>query len=203
MYLQLLLLDKWKAADLLDMFWEVGNPEKPHARFSTELKGHTVTIEKVAFNPVKDAELCSVDSDGVVKFWDVRTKNCINEVRGLGQAFTLTWAPNGESLVVGNKVDTWPTLFDLKFPQQRLTVQPTRRTKSLSFHQPRLSHYHLTNSHRRQTKFHSAGAVRSSLWQRAMGMSAFSSTQSLNHFCFSLILTRLESICSMGTHRRV
>lgn len=82
----------------------IGNPEKPNARFSTELKGHTASIQKVAFNPVKDAELCSVSDDGVVKFWDVRTKACVNEVKGLGDAFTLVWAPDGESLIVGNKV---------------------------------------------------------------------------------------------------
>ncbi len=53
---------------------------------------------------MKDAELCSVSSDGVVRFWDVRTKAIINEVKGLDEAFTLTWAPDGESLIVGNKV---------------------------------------------------------------------------------------------------
>lgn len=72
--------------------------------YSTQLVGHTAGIEKVAFNPVKDAELASVSSDGVVKFWDVRTKAVINEVKGLGDAFTLVWHPNGESLIVGNKV---------------------------------------------------------------------------------------------------
>lgn len=40
----------------------------------------------------------------MVKFWDVRTKNCINEVKGLGEAFTLAWDPEGESLIVGSKV---------------------------------------------------------------------------------------------------
>jgi THO complex subunit 3 len=82
----------------------VGNPEKPVARFSTELKGHSAPIEKVAFNPVKDAELCSVSNDGVVKFWDHRTKTCVNEVKGLNETFTLAWAPDGETVVVGNKV---------------------------------------------------------------------------------------------------
>lgn len=82
----------------------IGNPERANVRFSTELKGHTAPIEKVAFNPVKDAELCSVSNDGTVKFWDVRTKNCVNEVKGLGEAFTLAWDPEGESLIVGNKV---------------------------------------------------------------------------------------------------
>ena len=53
---------------------------------------------------MKDGELASVSDDGVVKFWDVRTKNCTNEVKGLGEAFTLVWAPDGETLIVGNKV---------------------------------------------------------------------------------------------------
>ena len=68
------------------------------------MKGHAAGIEKVAFNPVKDAELCSVSIDGIAKFWDVRTKAVINEIKGLGEAFTLAWSPDGESLVVGNKV---------------------------------------------------------------------------------------------------
>ncbi|KEY67491.1 hypothetical protein S7711_02411 [Stachybotrys chartarum IBT 7711] len=87
-----------------DKTLRVWNPEKPHVKFSTELKGHAASVEKVAFNPTKDAELCSVSSDGVVKFWDVRTKACFNEVKGLGDAFTLAWAPDGQTLLVGNKV---------------------------------------------------------------------------------------------------
>jgi THO complex subunit 3 len=92
------------AAGAADRTLRVWNPERPNVRYSTELKGHGAGIEKVAFNPVKDAELCSVSSDGVVKFWDVRTKAVINEVKDLGDAFTLAWSPDGESLVVGNKV---------------------------------------------------------------------------------------------------
>lgn len=86
-----------------------GNPEKPNVKFSTELKGHQAGIEKVAFNPTKDAELCSLSSDGVVRFWDVRTKACFNEVTGLGDAMTLVWAPDGQTLLVGNRV--CPHLF--------------------------------------------------------------------------------------------
>ncbi|GAB0140085.1 hypothetical protein EsHS_00000722 [Epichloe bromicola] len=67
------------ATGSMDKTLRVWNPEKPHVKFSTELKGHTASVEKVAFNPTKDAELCSVSTDGVVKFWDVRTKACFNE----------------------------------------------------------------------------------------------------------------------------
>ncbi|KAK0672824.1 WD40-repeat-containing domain protein [Cercophora samala] len=86
-----------------DRTLRVWNPEKPNVRFSTDLKGHAAGIEKVAFNPVKDAELCSVSNDGVAKFWDVRTKACVNEVRDLGNAHSLAWAPDGSSLLVGNR----------------------------------------------------------------------------------------------------
>ncbi|OAA79989.1 WD40/YVTN repeat-like-containing domain protein [Akanthomyces lecanii RCEF 1005] len=98
-------IEQQDAASLPDDERKKGNPEKAHVKFSTELKGHAAPIEKVAFNPTKDAELCSVSSDGVVKFWDVRTKACFNEVSGLGDAFTLVWAPDGQTLIVGNKDD--------------------------------------------------------------------------------------------------
>jgi len=83
-----------------------GNPEKPNVRFSTELKGHASAIEKVAFNPVKDAELASLSNDGIVKIWDVRTKNCVNEVKGLGNANAMVWSPDGASLLAGNRVSS-------------------------------------------------------------------------------------------------
>lgn len=73
-------------------------------RQTTELRGHAAPIEKVAFNPTKELELCSVSSDGVVRFWDVKNKVVLNEVRGLGETFTLAWAPQGDYVVVGNKV---------------------------------------------------------------------------------------------------
>ncbi|EKD12047.1 uncharacterized protein L3040_003175 [Drepanopeziza brunnea f. sp. 'multigermtubi'] len=110
-------------ATCADKTLRVWNPEKSNVRYSTELKGHEKAIEKIAFNPVKEAELCSVSGDGVVKFWDVRTKAIINEVKDLGDAFTLAWAPDGESLIVGNKADK---LF---------VLSPTSPTPTASYQQ--------------------------------------------------------------------
>lgn len=139
----------------------VGNPEKPHVKFSTELKGHAAPIEKVAFNPTKDAELCSVSSDGVVKFWDVRTKNCFNEVKGLEDAFTLVWAPDGETLVVGNKVRERPhTSTSCLWPQPAKFRDSL--TRFLFYHQRPPPLWHRTSSRRRRTRSPSAGAARRS-----------------------------------------
>lgn len=93
------------ASGSADRTLRVWNPDRPNVRYSTELKGHEASIEKVAFNPVKDAELCSLSADGVLKLWDVRTKTCINEVKDLGSAVSLAWHPDGESILVGNKID--------------------------------------------------------------------------------------------------
>jgi THO complex subunit 3 len=92
------------ATGATDRTLRVWNPDRPNVRYSTKLEGHEASVEKVAFNPVKDTELCSLGSDGVLKVWDVRSRVCVNEVKGLGEAFTLIWHPDGESLIVGNKV---------------------------------------------------------------------------------------------------
>ncbi|KAK0612932.1 WD40-repeat-containing domain protein [Bombardia bombarda] len=111
------------ATGSVDKTLRVWNPEKPNIRFSTELKGHSAPIEKIAFNPVKDAELCSISNDGVVKFWDVRTKASVNEVKGLGSARSLAWAPDGSSLLVGNSHEIF-------------NISPTQSTIISSHQQP-------------------------------------------------------------------
>ncbi|KAK8126028.1 WD domain-containing protein [Apiospora kogelbergensis] len=118
-------LGTWVATGCADKTLRVWNVDKPNVRQSTELKGHTASIEKVAFNPVKELELCSVSIDGTVKFWDVKTKALVNEVKGLGEAFTLAWAPDGEHLIVGNKVMR-PCAQQLRMAPTWLTI-PTGR----------------------------------------------------------------------------
>lgn len=73
---------------------------------STELRGHQGGVERVAFNPVSESELASCGSDGTVRFWDVRTKASIGEVKVGGDAYTLAWKPDGKDIVVGRKDDT-------------------------------------------------------------------------------------------------
>lgn len=71
---------------------------------STELRGHTAGIEHVAWNPTKEAELASVSGDGTCKFWDVRSKGCVETVQLGGGGLTLAWADDGSVVMVGRKV---------------------------------------------------------------------------------------------------
>lgn len=89
----------------------VWNPEKPQVKNSTELRGHTGPIERVAWNPTREAELASCSADGTVRFWDVRSKNAVGKVEVGGDAFTLAWRPDGSELVVGRKVRIAPTVI--------------------------------------------------------------------------------------------
>lgn len=71
---------------------------------STELRGHTGSIERVAWNPTKEAELASVSSDGTCRFWDARGKTCLATVQLGGEGLTIAWAGDGSVVIVGRKV---------------------------------------------------------------------------------------------------
>ncbi|KAK2799665.1 hypothetical protein FQN51_006797 [Onygenales sp. PD_10] len=94
------------ATGSVDRTLRIWNPERTHVKYSTELRGHSSGIEKVAFNPVKESELASCSSDGTVRFWDVRSKNCISRVDVGGEAFTMAWSADGSVILVGRKDDT-------------------------------------------------------------------------------------------------
>ncbi|KAJ9294100.1 hypothetical protein DTO271G3_7228 [Paecilomyces variotii] len=89
-----------------DRTLRIWNPERPHVKYSTDLRGHSAGIEKVLFNPVRDSELASCSSDGTVRFWDVRSKTCVSRLDVGGEAFTLSWSADGKVVLVGRKDDT-------------------------------------------------------------------------------------------------
>jgi len=105
----------------------------------------------VAFNPVKEGELCSISSDGVAKFWDVKTKSATNTVTGLGEAFTLAWCPDGESVIVGNKVGKLHTLACSRIILVK-KANGARPTISMFCPQRSRHQFHLTSNQCRQIK---------------------------------------------------
>lgn len=91
------------AADRTLRIW---NPEKTNVKNSTELRTQGVwSLERVAFHPINENELASCGTDGMVRFWDIRSnKASVGEVKVGEQPFTLAWTPDGTEIVAGRKV---------------------------------------------------------------------------------------------------
>ncbi|KAF2463233.1 WD40 repeat-like protein [Lindgomyces ingoldianus] len=86
-----------------DRTLRIWNPEKTNYKNSTELRGHQGAVERVAFHPLNEHELASCSSDGLLKFWDVRSKASVGEVKVGGEPFMLAWTPDGSEIVAGRK----------------------------------------------------------------------------------------------------
>jgi THO complex subunit 3 len=91
------------ATGSMDRTIRIWNPDRPSHRHTTELRA-SGAVEKVSWNPGKESELLSLGADGLARFWDVRDKKSIAEVKVGGEAFTCAWAGDGRSVVVGRKV---------------------------------------------------------------------------------------------------
>lgn len=99
------------AADRTLRIW---NPEKANVRNSTELRTPAAppatSLERVAFHPINENELASCSTDGMVRFWDIRSKATVGEVKVGEQPFTLAWTPDGSDIVAGRKDNVLVTI---------------------------------------------------------------------------------------------
>ncbi|CAF9943646.1 MAG: hypothetical protein ALECFALPRED_000854 [Alectoria fallacina] len=128
-----------------DRTLRIWNPEKPQVKNSTELRGHTGGIERVAWNPTKEAELASVSSDGSCRFWDVRSKTCTAIVQLGGEGLTIAWAADGSAVMVGRKDDTLVPITIHPTPTAQPSHAPALQTNQCTFnHTSPPSHLLLT-----------------------------------------------------------
>jgi THO complex subunit 3 len=97
-------LGNYVATGAIDRRIRVWNPERANVKHSTELRGHTGSVERVAFNPTREAELASCSQDGTIRIWDVRSKANVAEIKTGKECFSLIWRPDGSELLVGTKV---------------------------------------------------------------------------------------------------
>ena len=93
-------------------------------------------MERVAWNPSKEGELCSVSNDGTARFWDVRTGRVVRSVALGGEGLTVAWQGDGEGLIVGRKDDT---LIPISLPDY---VAGTPLAQTLQTNQITFPHTH-------------------------------------------------------------
>ncbi|KAK4693890.1 THO complex subunit 3, partial [Lecanoromycetidae sp. Uapishka_2] len=125
--------DLARATGSADRTLRIWNPEKPQVKNSTELRGHTGPIERVAWNPTKEAELASVSSDGTCKFWDVKTKKCTATVALGGDGLTIAWAADGSVVIVGRKDDHLIPITTLPTPTAGTPYHQGMQTNQATF----------------------------------------------------------------------
>ncbi|KAM3182341.1 hypothetical protein ACTXT7_012569 [Hymenolepis weldensis] len=71
-------------------------------------RGHTDSVDQLAWHPTANDSLATVSSDSTVRLWDCRSKR-ITTAQLKGENINLAWSPDGNTIAVGNKSDliTW------------------------------------------------------------------------------------------------
>ncbi|GAA5936415.1 hypothetical protein JCM10213_000313 [Rhodosporidiobolus nylandii] len=83
-------------------------PEKD-PRTSTECRGHTGEVSCVRWSPAHPERLASASAssqDKALHFWDIRQgSKPTSTVETHGDNITMTWSPDGKTIVLGNRTD--------------------------------------------------------------------------------------------------
>lgn len=95
------------SADKLVRIWV---PERSiDYRASTELRGHTESVDQLAWDPTNPEVLATASADRSVRIWDTRSggkEGGVKVVNTPGGNINIAYHPNGQFIAVGDKSDT-------------------------------------------------------------------------------------------------
>jgi len=83
--------------------WTGIDRKAAHTDASTVLKGHTMNVTDVCWNPVSAEALVSVSDDTSVRLWDARSGQCSANLEGKYPGLNVAWSPDGNTIIVGGK----------------------------------------------------------------------------------------------------
>ncbi|KAF2068787.1 hypothetical protein CYY_009889 [Polysphondylium violaceum] len=81
-----------------------------------EIKGHTDTVEQLAWSPINSDILATASSDKTIKIWDTRSGKCTTTINTGGENINLAWYIDGQYMASGTR-DDQVSLIDLQIPK--------------------------------------------------------------------------------------
>ena len=104
----------------------VWTPERSlDVRSSIELKGHTESVETLAWDPTHPERLATASTDKSVRLYDIRSGSSIMTTTTPGANINLSFHPKGQLLAVGDRNDIL-SLIDIRAGGKILgTIRPT------------------------------------------------------------------------------
>jgi len=92
------------------------------------LKGHSAPVQQICWNPTNPEALASTSEDKTIRLWDVRSSSCVSITECKYEGLSLTWCPDGNSLIFTGKVNGGQDAL-LLVEQRKMRVR-----KILKFH---------------------------------------------------------------------
>lgn len=68
-------------------------------------KGHGGSVDQLCWHQTHPDLLSTASGDKSVRIWDTRVSKCVATINTKGENINITWAPNGDTIAVGNKED--------------------------------------------------------------------------------------------------
>ncbi|CDW96962.1 hypothetical protein, partial [Sporisorium scitamineum] len=100
-------------------------------RASTELRGHTESVDQLVWHPLQPEVLASASADKTVRVWDVRSKPSDTAITTPGANINIAYHPTGNYIAVGDKTDT-VSIIDTRQNRILHTVCTRRSTAPLT-----------------------------------------------------------------------
>lgn len=105
------------------------------------MKGHTASVEQIAWDPKHDDRLATASTDKTVCIWDTRTAKPAQTIQTGRENISIAWSPDSTFIASGNKVSfPLPCPF-FQFPNP-LDGKRTIFYRSLTQEQTKLQQIH-------------------------------------------------------------
>ena len=69
------------------------------------MTGHTDSVDQLCWHPMNSDLLATASLDKTVRLWDARSVKCVATIETPGENINISWAPDGQTIAVGNKED--------------------------------------------------------------------------------------------------